>query len=144
MRNEEANLTDCVGPIVGLMHEIIVVDTGSTDRSREIAQGFGRRIVEFPWIDDFSAARNEGLRLATGNWIFWMDADDRLDTVNLERFKRLILNLADENACYVMQCLCARPAMTRRLTWSNICGCFEITRRCAGNIGFTNSFCRPL
>jgi glycosyltransferase involved in cell wall biosynthesis/predicted Zn-dependent protease len=107
VRNEETNIADCIGPIASLMHEIIVVDTGSTDGTREIAVGFGARIVEFPWIDDFAAARNEGLRRATGDWIFWMDADDRLDVENLRRLRTLFSNLADENACYVMQCLCA-------------------------------------
>jgi tetratricopeptide (TPR) repeat protein len=107
VRNEEANLADCIGPIVGLMHETIVVDTGSTDRTREIAAALSARVVVFPWVDDFAAARNEGLRHATGDWIFWMDADDRLDPLNLERFKQLLASLKDENACFVMQCLCA-------------------------------------
>src|SRR6185312_10924815 len=85
----------------------VVVDTGSTDGTRDIAARFGARVFEFPWIDDFSAARNEGLRHATGQWIFWMDADDRLDPPNVERLRSLFASLKDENACYVMQCLCA-------------------------------------
>jgi len=73
-----------------------VVDTGSTDRTVEIARRFGARVEFFPWVDDFAAARNESLRHATGDWIFWMDADDRLTPENLNRLKRaLVSNRAD-------------------------------------------------
>src|SRR6476660_1021776 len=79
VRNEEANLRPCLEPVRSLFHEMIVVDTGSTDRTRLIAAELGARVVEFPWCDDFAAARNESLRHATGDWIFWLDADDRVE-----------------------------------------------------------------
>jgi glycosyltransferase involved in cell wall biosynthesis len=81
-KNEEANLTACLQPVADLVNEIVVVDTGSTDRTRSLAASFGARVFEFPWVDDFSAARNESLRHATGQWIFWLDADDRVDETN--------------------------------------------------------------
>ncbi len=58
--------------------EVVVVDTGSTDATVEIARRSGAKVSHFPWCDDFSAARNESLRQATGDWIFWIDADDEL------------------------------------------------------------------
>src|SRR5207249_1427282 len=60
----------------------------------------------FSWVDSFAAARNESLRHATGQWIFWLDADDRLDDDNRRKLRDLFANLKDENVAYVMQCLC--------------------------------------
>ena len=58
VRNEERNLADCLEPIAHLFDEIIIVDTGSRDRTREIAARFTEQVYEFPWCDNFSAARN--------------------------------------------------------------------------------------
>src|SRR5207237_8743781 len=106
VRNEESNLPACLESVRGLFDETVIVDTGSTDRTKEIALGFGARVFDFPWIDDFAAARNEALRHATGDWIFWMDADDRLDQANREKLAALLDEVRDENAAYVMRCLC--------------------------------------
>ena len=75
VKNEEANLPACLESVRGLFGEIIIVDTGSTDRTKEIALQHGAKVFDFPWVDSFSAARNECLRHATRQWIFWMDAD---------------------------------------------------------------------
>src|SRR5258707_769868 len=99
-KNEEAHLPECIGPLRDLVQEILVVDTGSSDRTREVAGELGARVVEFPWIDDFSAARNESLRHATGDWIFWVDADDRVDATNRERLQRVFAELTDEPVAY--------------------------------------------
>jgi tetratricopeptide (TPR) repeat protein len=72
-----------------------VVDTGSTDRTKEIALGFGAKVFDFAWVDSFSAARNECLKHATGDWIFWMDADDRIDAENHEKLRSLFAGLRD-------------------------------------------------
>jgi glycosyltransferase involved in cell wall biosynthesis len=79
VRNEEKNLGPCLESVRGLVDEIIVVDTGSQDRTREIAQSAGARVFDFPWINDFSAARNQSLDAAKGRWILWLDADDRIE-----------------------------------------------------------------
>lgn len=106
VRDEESNIGACLESIRGLVGEIVVVDTGSTDRTREIARDFGAKVFEFPWIDDFAAARNEALRHATLEWIFWMDADDRVDDANRAKLGALFAGLQNENAAYVMKCIC--------------------------------------
>jgi len=93
VRNEEAKLPACLESIAGIAGEIIVVDTGSTDRTKEAAAGFGAKVFEFPWIDDFAAARNECIRHASGEWIFWLDADERVDEENREKLRRLLDSL---------------------------------------------------
>jgi tetratricopeptide (TPR) repeat protein len=87
VRNEESNLGECLKCVEGMFHEMIVVDTGSTDRTIAIAKSFGSRVVDFPWTEDFSAARNESRRQATGQWVFWLDADDRIDALNRQRLQ---------------------------------------------------------
>jgi GT2 family glycosyltransferase len=75
-RDEENNLPRCLESVRGVFDEIVVVDTGSTDRTIEIARSFGAKVFEFAWVDDFAAARNEALSHATGDYAFWLDADD--------------------------------------------------------------------
>src|SRR5437763_14372147 len=106
VKNEEANLPACLESVRGLFDEIVIVDTGSTDRTKESAAAFGAKLFEFAWVDSFAAARNECLRHATGNWIFWMDADDRLDEANRQKLRALFASLKNENAAYTLKCLC--------------------------------------
>ncbi|MCH7735477.1 MAG: FAD-dependent oxidoreductase [Chloroflexi bacterium] len=77
-KNEEERLGRCLESVQGLVDEIVVVDTGSDDRTVEIAESFGARIGSFPWNNNWSDARNESLKLATGDWIIWLDPDDLL------------------------------------------------------------------
>jgi tetratricopeptide (TPR) repeat protein len=79
VKNEEKQLERCLQSLQGAVDEIVVVDTGSTDRTLEIAEKFGAVIGHFDWCDDFAAARNESLRLATGDWALWIDADEELN-----------------------------------------------------------------
>ena len=78
LKNEERALPACLEAARPWVDEIIVIDTGSTDRTREIAASFGARVHEWAWRDDFAAARNESLRHATGDWILALDADEVL------------------------------------------------------------------
>ena len=78
VKNEAANLPACLASAAGLADEIIVVDTGSTDGTQEIARSFGAKVIQSAWHGDFSRARNESLDAATGSWILWLDADDIL------------------------------------------------------------------
>jgi GT2 family glycosyltransferase len=106
VRNEEDNLPDCWRGAADLVDEIVVVDTGSTDCTRDIAARFGARVFDFPWCDSFAAARNESLRHAAGDWVFWLDADDRLDEDNRAKLRDLFAGLDGENVAYAMKCLC--------------------------------------
>ena len=80
--------------MAGLFDEIVVVDTGSRDRTREIAQEFGARVFDFVWVDDFAAARNAALARATGDYAFWLDADDVIDPPEREKLGSLLGGLA--------------------------------------------------
>ena len=78
IKNEERFLKDCLESIRDVAGQIVVVDTGSTDGSMDIARAFNAEIHHFEWCDDFSAARNASIRYARGEWILWLDADERL------------------------------------------------------------------
>jgi tetratricopeptide (TPR) repeat protein len=103
VRNEEHHLPDCLRSVQNVFDEVVVVDTGSADRTRDVAQSFGARVFDFPWVDSFSVARNEALRHARHKWILWLDADDRLDEENRERLRRLLAELGDELDPYAMK-----------------------------------------
>ncbi|MFT6956824.1 MAG: glycosyltransferase involved in cell wall biosynthesis [Halieaceae bacterium] len=78
VRDEELFLADCLSRLRPFADEIIVVDTGSLDKSVEIATAYGALIIHRKWHNDFSAARNAGLDQATGDWILYIDADEQL------------------------------------------------------------------
>ncbi|MAG55223.1 MAG: hypothetical protein CMJ83_02925 [Planctomycetes bacterium] len=78
VKNEEALLPRCLDAAKPFVDEIIVVDTGSTDATIEIARGFGAKVSEYPWNDHFAEARNVALEQATGDWILSLDADEVL------------------------------------------------------------------
>jgi glycosyltransferase involved in cell wall biosynthesis len=79
VKNEELRLRGCLESLRGLVDEMVVVDTGSTDKTKEIAKSFGAKVFHFTWSDNFSMARNESLRHATGDWIIFLDADELLN-----------------------------------------------------------------
>ena len=78
MKNEEKLLRRCLNSVQGLVDEIIIVDTGSTDKSIEIAKEFGAVVLSDPWQDDFARPRNIGLDRATKDWILILDPDEVL------------------------------------------------------------------
>lgn len=88
-RDEEAHIGRCLESASGLGAEMIVVDTGSTDRTKEIAISCGARVLDFPWIDDFSAARNRAIEAARGAWILVLDADEYLPAASVEAILEL-------------------------------------------------------
>jgi tetratricopeptide (TPR) repeat protein len=106
-RNEEAHLDACLASVEELVDELIIVDTGSVDATKRIALAHGARVFDFPWCDDFSAARNESLRHAHGDWILWMDADDRVTAENREKLRTVLDSLPDSRDGFVMRCACS-------------------------------------
>jgi glycosyltransferase involved in cell wall biosynthesis len=106
VRNESGQLAECLGPVASLFDEIVIVDTGSHDATKQIAARFTPHVFDFPWCDDFSAARNESLRRSHGEWVFWLDADDRLTPENVDRLRRLLSNLAHQPRAYMMDTAC--------------------------------------
>lgn len=87
VKNEEKILERCLGSVADLCDEIIIVDTGSTDRTKEIARKYTDQIYDFVWIDDFSAARNFAFSKATREYIYSADADEVIDEENRQRFR---------------------------------------------------------
>lgn len=94
VKDEEMFLEQCLASICEHVDEIIVVDTGSSDATVEIAKRFTDKVFYFKWINDFSAARQESIKYATGNWIFIIDADEKLE---LHRPLREIIATAIEH-----------------------------------------------
>jgi tetratricopeptide (TPR) repeat protein len=93
------------------VEDLAVVDTGSKDKTRQVAKGIGACVFEFPWIDDFSAARNESLRHARGDWLFWMDSDDTLPAECGRRLRELADGEHEPDTLgYVMQVHCPGPS----------------------------------
>ncbi len=78
VRNEEKMLPRCLDSAKDAVDEIVIVDTGSTDQTRSVALAYTPRVYNFPWIDDFAAARNFAFAQATQDYILWLDADDIL------------------------------------------------------------------
>ncbi|SLM30721.1 hypothetical protein MTBBW1_2380045 [Desulfamplus magnetovallimortis] len=104
VKNEEAMLERCLNSIKHLVDEIIIVDTGSTDRTVKIAQSFNTRIFHHPWEDDFSRHRNQSISYATGDWILVIDADEELDATAITKNKlkeTLKKKSKNENALFI-------------------------------------------
>jgi glycosyltransferase involved in cell wall biosynthesis len=96
VKNEEEVLGRCLESLQGLADEIIIVDTGSTDATKQIAASYTDKIYDFTWIHDFSAARNYSFTKATKEYIYVADADEVMDEENRQRFLLLKQNLLPE------------------------------------------------
>lgn len=85
VKNEEQFLSQCLESVKDVAWQIVVVDTGSTDRTVEIARNYGAEVHSFEWCDDFSAARNAALEHARGDWILMLDADEEMPIESREK-----------------------------------------------------------
>lgn len=90
VKNEEENIEYCLSHLKSVVDEQIVVDTGSTDRTVEIAERLGAKVFHFEWINDFSAARNFALDQAKGDWIIFLDCDEYFDHSSVGLIKQCI------------------------------------------------------
>jgi glycosyltransferase involved in cell wall biosynthesis len=89
-KNESKYIGNCLRSVRPFVDEIIVVDTGSTDDTKEICREHGAIVLEYAWRDDFASARNVGLQHATGDWIFWLDADEEVDQGDAQKLRDYI------------------------------------------------------
>ncbi len=104
VRNEETTLGGILSDIKGVVDEICVVDTGSTDSTVALAESFGARVHHFPWIDDFSAARNHSIACARSDYLIWLDADDRIDEASRQALLELKQRLKPQkNKAYMLK-----------------------------------------
>lgn len=96
VKNEEEHLPNALNSVKDVVDEIIIVDTGSTDNTVEIAKSFGAKVYFYEWNDDFASARNEALKYATCDWILSMDADDEMNAEQVRNLKEILANLEDD------------------------------------------------
>lgn len=98
VKNEEKILARCLNSVKDIVDEIIIVDTGSTDRTREIASKYTSMVYDFEWVQDFAKARNFSFSKATQDYIMWLDADDVIleeDRKKLKELKKQMDGTAD-------------------------------------------------
>lgn len=103
VKNEEKHIARCLDSMAGLVDEMIVVDTGSTDRTVEIVSGYTPGVYSYPWTDDFSDARNYSFSKATMDYCMWMDADDVLEETEKEKFLQLKQSLSPDTDIVMMK-----------------------------------------
>jgi len=106
VKNEEDTLERCLQSVGDVMDEIIIVDTGSTDRTKEVANKWTQQIFDFEWIHDFAAARNLSFAKATMDYILWLDADDVLLSGDRQKLAHLKQSLTPEVDAVSMQYHC--------------------------------------
>ena len=100
VKNEEHNLRKFFQNIPGIIDEIIVVDTGSTDRSNDIALSFGAKLYYFKWTNNFSEARNFALSKASCKWILSLDADEIIASCDHVKLEELVKNTPADNIAF--------------------------------------------
>lgn len=105
VKNEAKNLANCLKSIKDIANEIIVIDTGSIDNTKEIALNHGAKVYDFEWIDDFSAARNYSIEKATGDWILILDGDDEFEIKDSEKLLNII-NCKDSGDICLFNTVC--------------------------------------
>jgi GT2 family glycosyltransferase/2-polyprenyl-3-methyl-5-hydroxy-6-metoxy-1,4-benzoquinol methylase/tetratricopeptide (TPR) repeat protein len=121
VRNNEGTIGPCLESIRPWVDEMIVVDTGSTDRTLEICRELGAKVFHFPWCDSFSAARNESLRHASGKWLFWMDSDDTIPEASARGLRQLLLTGHPANVMgFVMKVHCPAPGPDKQLETTEV------------------------
>jgi len=101
VKDEEHNIANCLQSVVGVVDEIIITDTGSTDNTVEIAKSFGADIFHYQWGDDFATARNKTLSNTKSEWILYLDADERLSSNSAMIIRNLVSNATDDCGGYI-------------------------------------------
>ena len=135
VKNEEKHLAKCLESVKPVVDEMIVVDTGSTDRTRDIAKVFGAKIYGFKWCDDFSKARNFSLSKAAGAWIFLLDADETISKLDYGAFRELVEKPFASPAAYSVETK-NYTMLANRVGWFSNDGTYEAEE---AGIGWTSS-----
>ncbi len=102
VRDEAFFLARCLDAVVEYIDEIVIVDTGSKDETREIAARYTDNLYQFEWVDDFAAARNFSLSKATGDWILVLDADELVEPQGMAKL-RTAIGQTDQDAFFLIQ-----------------------------------------
>tara|TARA_B100000959_G_scaffold201361_1_gene210748 strand:- start:1752 stop:3113 length:1362 start_codon:yes stop_codon:yes gene_type:complete len=89
VRDEENSLKFCLNSVKNIVDQMVIVDTGSKDKTIQIAKNLGADVHQFQWSDSFAEARNESIKYADGDWILWMDADETLDPSSIAELKKI-------------------------------------------------------
>lgn len=110
-RDNAPTIRPAIESIRPWVDEMIVVDTGSNDGTPDLCERLGAHVSHFPWVDDFSAARNASLDQARGKWVFWMDSDDTIDEKCGRELRQLALSVHEPDMMgYVVRVHCPGPA----------------------------------
>ncbi|MBW1961906.1 MAG: glycosyltransferase [Deltaproteobacteria bacterium] len=122
VKNEERFLSDCLSSARHWVDEMVIVDTGSTDRTVNIAQSHGAKVYHHPWENDFSKHRNQSIRYATGDWILWLDADEALEPGAGDILRKWITEKDADSLAVTMVCYFANRS---RQSWNNAIKVFK-------------------
>lgn len=101
-RNEESFLPKMIASIRDIADEIIILDTGSTDATIELAKAFGARVETATWNDDFGVMRNKLLSYATKDWVLMLDADEQITPENTERIQQIMVKQGKAYSCTIL------------------------------------------
>ena len=100
-KNEETNIIDVINNAKQLTGSVLVIDSGSTDKTVELAEKYGAKVVYRAWDNDFSAQRNFALEHVSTEWVLYLDADERLNSTLIEAIKKVLIK--NENKQYVLK-----------------------------------------
>lgn len=103
VRDEEETIGRCLECVKDVVDEIIIVDTGSIDHTKDIVKKYTDLLYDFKWCDHFSIARNYAFSLASKEYIMWLDADDVIDKENIEKLRKLKENLSSDKDVVMMK-----------------------------------------
>jgi glycosyltransferase involved in cell wall biosynthesis len=115
-KNEEVNLPTCLQSIQSIVQEIIVVDTGSTDSTIEVAKSFGAHVFQIPWENDFSKAKNYALDRATGDWVIFLDADEYFTADSTPLIPQVIQEAEEKNCDMIISLLSNYDTATKQMS----------------------------
>src|SRR5687768_17227958 len=101
-RNEEACLPKALASVARIADELLVIDTGSTDQTKAVAVQQGARVIDHPWQNDFSTARNAGMAAANGSWVLWLDASEWLTATQAQSVRMLLDAQEEPNKAWLL------------------------------------------